>query len=65
MTFKPTDIRPTPLPEEPDPGFAHDVWSRAVSGVSAADCEVLLATDSYRVRRLYAHWVTEGALALR
>jgi hypothetical protein len=65
MTFKATAIRPTPLPEEPDPGFAHDVWSRAVTGVSAADCEVLLATDSYRVRRLYAHWVTEGALALR
>jgi hypothetical protein len=65
MVFRTTDIRPTPLPEEPDPSFAHDVWSRASNGVSAWACEAALATDSYRIRRLYAHWVTEGALALQ
>jgi hypothetical protein len=65
MTFRSTDIRPTPLPEEPDPSFSHDVWSRAAAGVSAAECEIALLTDSFRVRRLYAHWVTEGALALK
>jgi hypothetical protein len=65
MIFRTTDIRPTPLPEEPDPSFAHDVWSRASTGVSAWACEAALATDSFRVRRLYAHWVTEGALALK
>ena len=52
----------TPLPDE-DEDFTRYVWTKAVAGATAAQCESSIATDSYRVRRLLAHWVEEGALA--
>jgi len=62
-TFRGTDVKPSPFVEEEDPKFAHDVWRRAITGATALEVESLLRTDAFRVRRLYAHWMQEGALA--
>ncbi|PYQ12822.1 MAG: hypothetical protein DMF80_17990 [Acidobacteria bacterium] len=52
----------TPLPDE-DEDFTKYVWTKAAAGTTVTECESSIATDSYRVRRLLAHWVEEGALA--
>jgi hypothetical protein len=36
-----------------------------ISGSNPAQCEESSAVDSYRVRRLLAHWVEEEALTLQ
>ncbi len=59
-----TGTAPTPLSDE-DEDFVHVVWTRVAKGASAPDCEASIPTDSYRIRRLLAHWVEEGALKLR
>jgi uncharacterized protein DUF4388 len=61
LTLKPTSAAFTPLSDE-DPDFVHFVWSQAAKGLTARECESSIATDSYRIRRLLAHWVEEGAL---
>jgi hypothetical protein len=62
VTLKPTGTASTPLPDE-DADFAHYVWTHLEKGSTARACEQGIATDSYRVRRLLAHWLEEGALA--
>jgi hypothetical protein len=62
ITLTKTIFKPTPHDEENDPTMAREVWIRASSGSSIAECERQLATDSFRVRRLVAHWLEEGAL---
>ena len=52
----------TTIPDE-DPDFATLIWTEVAAGGTPLDCEARIATDSYRVRRLLAHWVEEGALA--
>ena len=61
--LKPTGQTSTPLPDE-DEDFTRYIWGKAAAGTPATDCEASIATDSYRVRRLLAHWVEEGALTL-
>jgi hypothetical protein len=60
-TFKPTGAQHS-APEDEDPDFATYVWSQAASGKTPLEAEVTLSTDSYRVRRLLARWIEEGAL---
>jgi hypothetical protein len=55
---KPTDVK-----EDPDPKLAKAVWDKAARGAPPAEVEPEMGVDSYRVRRLYEHWVTEGSLA--
>ena len=50
---------------ETDVEFMRTVWGKASSGVTPETCESLLAVDSYRVRRLYAHWFDMRALEPR
>src|SRR4051794_17803384 len=57
-----TAVKPTPHAEEADPALVREVWIKASSGANIADCERQLAIDSYRVRRLVAHWLEQGAL---
>jgi hypothetical protein len=57
--------KPTRPPEEDDMALTRAVWQRACSGAPALECEKDLAMDSYRVRRMLAHWVEEGALEPR
>jgi len=61
--YRATAVRPTPFAEEQDPKLLRDVWTRASTGASPAEVEAAVAGDAYRIRRLYAHWVEEGALA--
>jgi hypothetical protein len=48
--------------EDEDDGFAAQVWASAAGGGTPEGCEAMWATDTYRVRRLLAHWVEQGAL---
>ncbi len=60
-----TPTRPTPPPEEDDRALLKTVWQRASSGAAALECEAGLPVDSFRVRRMLAHWVEEGSLEPR
>lgn len=60
--YKSTSKKPSDVKEDPDPKLAKAVWSQAVRGVTASACENELKIDSFRVRRLFEHWVTEGSL---
>ena len=62
MTLVKTSVKPTPHAEEDDPALVREVWIKASSGANIAECERHLATDSFRVRRLVAHWLEQGAL---
>jgi len=63
--LKPTGSKPTRPADETDSALLHEVWRRASGGAAALECESGLQADSYRVRRLLAHWVEEGALEPR
>ena len=60
--LRPTAMKPTRPPDEDDAALVRTVWQHASSGVAALQCENDLAVDSYRVRRMLAHWVEEGSL---
>lgn len=61
-SLRATGKKPTRLPDETDRNFLNALWGRAVGGATALECESLVQTDAYRVRRMLAHWVEEGAL---
>jgi hypothetical protein len=61
--LKPTDVKPAPFAGEKDGLFQKDVWSRVSRGATPRECEAEIKTDAYRIRRLLAHWVEQGALA--
>lgn len=61
-SLRATGKKPTRLPDENDRTLLNALWGRAVSGATALECESLVAVDAYRVRRMLAHWVEEGAL---
>ncbi len=65
VVLAPTGGKPTPHPGEKDGSFLQALWQRASKGGTALECEDAVASDSYRVRRVLAHWVEEGALAIR
>ena len=50
------------IPDDEDPDFVSYVWSQASAGKTPLEAEVSISTDSYRVRRLMALWIEEGAL---
>ena len=60
-----TGQTPTPHPGEKDGGFLKALWERASRGGTPQDFEEAVPADSYRIRRLLAHWVEQGALAIR
>ena len=62
LTLRATSTKPTPDPEESDPAIVRDVWVKASSGARLGDWESQVAVDGYRVRRLVARWLEEGAL---
>jgi len=62
LCLKPATARPTPDPSESDPAILREVWVKASGGAPIGEWEPQIATDAYRVRRLLAHWVEEGAL---
>ena len=63
MRLRASGRKPTAIEGESDRALLREVWNRASAGTAPAVCEQELAVDSYRVRRLYAHWLETGALA--
>jgi Domain of unknown function (DUF4388) len=55
-------VKPASLGEEDDAALVREVWLKASSATPIAECERALPADSYRVRRLIAHWIEQGAL---
>jgi vacuolar-type H+-ATPase subunit E/Vma4 len=62
MALKVTGTKPTPIEDE-GPAFMREIWSMASTGQTPEQCEAAVHVDSYRIRRLYAHWIEQGALA--
>ena len=54
----------TPLEGETNEALVETVWTLAAAGTPPRQCESEVPVDAYRVRRLLAHWVEEGALAV-
>ncbi len=54
--------KPKALQEEPDAVLQKQVWARASAGASPRLCEESIPADSFRIRRLFAHWLEEGSL---
>jgi hypothetical protein len=52
------------LEGETNEDLVETVWSMASAGTAPRQCESDVPVDAYRVRRLLAHWVEEGALAV-
>ncbi len=61
--FKATSKPPSAVPDEKDEALLQKVWEAASTGRTAAQCEAELPVDPYRIRRMYEHWLQEGALA--
>jgi len=60
-----TSVAATPFPGEKNGSFLQALWERASHGATPVDCEKVVESDSYRIRRVLAHWVEEGSLKVR
>ena len=56
------EVKPTPCGDEDDLTFMRSVWVKASSGTTPEKCEAAIASDGYRIRRLFSHWIETGAL---
>lgn len=63
--FAATGRQPTGLPDEDNADFVNGIWVQATQGRTPIEVETEAAVDSYRVFRLYEHWVNEGSLKAR
>jgi hypothetical protein len=61
--LKGTGMVPTPVEGETNEALVETIWKAALSGTPPRQCESEVPVDAYRVRRLLAHWVEEGALS--
>jgi hypothetical protein len=61
--LKPTGLAPSGLENEPNEALVESLWDAVVSGATPVRCERKFPVDSYRIRRLLAHWVEKGALS--
>lgn len=59
-----TGHKPTRLADENDKTLLNTLWAKAAAGATVAEMEAAVLADSYRIRRVLAHWVVEGALAV-
>jgi hypothetical protein len=62
MFLAPTGQKPTAHPGEKDGSLLQALWERASRGGTPLEFEEAVVSDSYRIRRLLAHWVEQGAL---
>jgi len=60
-----TGTRPRRPEEEDDAAFLRRVWAEAARGTPPEICESTVRADAFRVRRLYALWLEQGALKPR
>ena len=56
---------PSPLDEEQDTTVSQGVWAKICAGATPAECEADFFVDSFRIYRLLAHWIEDGALEAR
>jgi len=63
--LKATGAKPRRPAEEQDVNFMRQVWSKVTTGATPEACEAAIASDSFRVRTLIAHWVEEGSLQIQ
>ncbi len=63
--FAATDRKPTRASDEPNEDLLTSVWYKAAGGASPVECEAEFPVDSYRIRRLFEHWISEGSLVPR
>jgi Domain of unknown function (DUF4388) len=59
-----TGTVPTPLDGETNEALVEEIWKMALLGTPPRQCESEVPVDAYRVRRLLAHWVEEGAVTV-
>jgi hypothetical protein len=65
LRLEPVGI-PAVRPEDEDSApLAAAVWERAAKGLPPESCEHEITIDPFRVRRLYAWWIEQGALRAR
>jgi hypothetical protein len=64
-SFQATGQRPTNVDDEPNTDLVKNVWHKAIKGATPAALEGEMPVDSYRVRRLFEHWLSEGSIAVR
>jgi len=62
VLLKATDVPPVPHPGEKDGMLIKGLWTRVKGGATARQCESEIEADSYRIRRILAHWVEQGSL---
>ena len=62
VALKAAATKPTPEPNESDPAILREVWVKATTGTPVGQWENQIAADAYRIRRVLAHWIEEGAL---
>jgi hypothetical protein len=62
LALVPGGVKPTPHNEEDDPALIREVWIKASSGTPVAEWQSQVPVDSFRARRLVAHWLEEEAL---
>jgi hypothetical protein len=60
-----TSTKPSAHPNEKDGTFLQALWERASQGGTPEQFEKVVASDSYRIRRVLAYWVEQGALKIR
>lgn len=63
--FRSTGKRPTNVADEPNTDLVKNIWKRALEGATPEVIERELPVDSYRVRRLFEHWLGEGSLEMQ
>ncbi len=62
VRLTPTDVRPAPHPGEKDGMLTKTLWTCVNRGATPLECEREVRADAYRIRRLLAHWLEQGAL---
>ncbi len=65
VQLDPTSTKPSAHPNEKDGTFLQALWERASQGGTPEQIEKVVASDSYRIRRVLAYWVEQGALKIR
>ncbi len=65
VLLRSTGSRPSAPPDESDGNFIRELWMKVKDGGTPLQCEEAVAADTYRIRSLLAHWLTEGTLAVR
>jgi len=63
--FRSTGKRPTNIADESNTDLVKNVWKRALEGATPEVLERELPVDSFRVRRLFEHWLGEGSLEMQ